>query len=178
MSKNIVILSGSPRKGGNTDILVDAFKEGAEAAGKNITLFRVADMKIGGCKGCEHCFDGGVCIQKDDMSRILDALRKADTLVLASPVYYMSVSAQLKLAIDRIFALVKEKKTITQAVLLMPCEDDDKDTAGGAVAMFERWLEYEKWENAGIIIVTGVNKPGDIAGHKELETAKALGRDI
>ena len=91
---NIVLLSGSPRKGGNTDRLAAAFIEGAESAGKSVTLFRVADMKIGGCLGCGHCFEEkGVCVQKDDMVGILNALGKADTIVLASPVYYFSVTA-------------------------------------------------------------------------------------
>ena len=100
MSKNIVLLSGSPRKGGSTDKLADAFIKGAESAGKSVALFRVADMAIGFCIGCSHCFDEkGVCILKDDMQTILDAIRKADALVFASPVYYCSVSAQLKLVL-------------------------------------------------------------------------------
>ena len=179
VSNNIVILSGSPRKGGNTDTLAAAFKEGAESAGKSVTLFRVADMKIGGCQGCEVCFkQNGVCVQKDDMPQILNVLRKADALVLASPVYYFNVTAQLKLAIDRIYALLREKKTIKRAVLLMACGDDDSGVAKGAVGMYKEWLSYEEWEDAGVIIATGVHKPGEIAGHKALEQAKALGRDI
>ena len=76
---NIVLLSGSPRRGATTDKLTAAFIEGAAAAGNNVTLFNVSDMKIGGCIGCGHCFkQTGVCIQKDDMQVILDALRKAD----------------------------------------------------------------------------------------------------
>ena len=179
LSKNIVILSGSPRKGGNTDILAAAFKEGAESAGKSVTLFRVADMKIGGCVACEFCHkEKGSCFQKDDMTQILDALRKADALVLASPVYYMSVSAQLKLAIDRVYALAHEAKSIKRAAMLLVCADDDSSTAEGAVGMYEGWLDYEKWEDAGILIVTGLHNPGEIAGREELEKAKALGCDI
>ena len=68
MSKNIVLLSGSPRKGGNTDKLAGAFIKGAESAGKSVTLFRTADMTINFCIGCSHCFEEkGVCIHKDDM---------------------------------------------------------------------------------------------------------------
>jgi multimeric flavodoxin WrbA len=89
MSENIVLLSGSPRKGGNTDRLAVAFIEGAESAGKKVTLFRVADMTIGGCLGCDHCFkEKGVCVQNDDMIMILNALRKADAIVFASPIYF------------------------------------------------------------------------------------------
>ena len=89
MSRNIVLLSGSPRKDGNTDKLASAFIEGAESSGKTVKTFRVADMKIGGCVGCKVCFkQGGVCVQKDDMTQIIDVLRKADTIVFASPVYF------------------------------------------------------------------------------------------
>lgn len=186
MSKNIVILSGSPRKGGNTDLLVEAFKDGAESAGKSVALFRVADMKIGGCTGCEYCLtkEKAVCFQKDDMPQILDALREADAMVLASPVYYFNVTAQLKLAIDRIYAISSAEKRIKRAALLMTCADADSGTAKGALGMFENWIEYQnahfepKWENAGILIVTGVHKGGAIAGRDELGQAIALGREI
>ena len=78
MSQNIVILSGSPRKGGNTDKLVAAFKEGAESARKNVTVFRTADMSISGCLGCRHCFSEKItCVQQDDMDTIWNALKKS-----------------------------------------------------------------------------------------------------
>ena len=95
MPKNIVILSGSPRKDAATDRLTAAFIEGAVGAGNAAACFRVADMNIGGCLGCGHCVKThGVCVQKDDMARIIDALWKADVLALASPVYYFGVTAQ------------------------------------------------------------------------------------
>jgi len=179
MSENIVILSGSPRMKGNTDILVATFTEGAESAGKKVTLFRVADMKIGGCLGCKYCVENkGVCAQKDDMLQILDALRKADALVFASPVYYFNVSAQLKPAIDRQYALVNDKTPIKRTALLMTCADDTSDTAGGAVAMYKINADYENWDNAGIIIVTGVSGKNDIDGRSELDDANKLGREI
>jgi multimeric flavodoxin WrbA len=122
MSKNIVVLSGSPRKGANTDIMVSAFVDGAKSAGKNVIVFRPADMKIGGCLGCGHCFnEPGTCAQNDDMSQILDALKTVDALVLASPVYFWGVTAQLKLAIDRTFALLKAKTAIKRAAMLLTC---------------------------------------------------------
>jgi len=181
MSKNIVVLSGSPRKGGNTDMLAAAFIEGAENAGKNVTAFRVADLNISGCTGCEHCFSNatkGVCFQKDDMPAVLNAVRKTDALVLASPVYNFDVTGQIKLALDRFYALLNEKIPVKRAMLLMACADEDAGTAGGAVNMYELWLKYQKWEDAGVLIVTGVHKPGEIAGRNELEKAKAMGRDI
>jgi len=176
MSKRIVVLSGSPRKDGNTARLTEAFIEGAEAAGKEISLFRVAGLQIGGCRGCGHCFKNqGVCIQQDDMQPILDALRKADALVLASPVYYFSVSAQLKLVIDRFFALLEIGMAVQRAALLMTCGDSSEDAAAPSISMFRQICEYQKWEEAGIIIAPSLHSPGEIEGRAELEQAKRLG---
>jgi multimeric flavodoxin WrbA len=179
MSGNIVILSGSPRKGGNTDQLAAAFIDGAREAGKQTALFRVADLKIGGCLGCEHCFNAqGVCVQHDDMPPILDALRKADALVLASPVYYFGVTAQLKLAIDRFFALLREGMPVKRAALLMACGDAADTAAASSIGMFRQICGYQKWEEAGIVIAPGVHNPGDIKGRPALEQAKGLGKSI
>ena len=179
MSENIVLLSGAPRKDGNTERLAAAFMEGAESAGKTVTKFRVADMQIGGCRGCEHCMkEKGVCVQKDDMSAILDALKQADAVVLASPVYYFNISAQTKLAIDRTFALLWIETPIKRAALLMTSGDESPDVAEAAVAMLTRICDYSKWENAGAVIAGGLHIPGEIDGRAELESARALGREI
>jgi multimeric flavodoxin WrbA len=178
MNRTIVVLSGSPRKKGNTERLAQAFMEGAQSVGKTVTHFRVADMRIGGCLGCGHCFkEQGVCVQQDDMLPILEALRKADTLVLASPVYYFGVSAQLKLAIDRFFALYQEGMPVQRAALLMPC-GASTDAADASIAMFRQIAEHLGWKEAGIIIAPGLHAVGEIEGRPELEQAKALGRSI
>ena len=179
MSVNIVVLSGAPRREGNTERLAAAFVAGAEAAGKKVTTFRTADMKIGGCKGCGHCLnEKGVCVQKDDMPGILDALRQADALALVSPVYFFDVSAQLKLAIDRTFALGSEVLPIKKAALLMTCADPSKDSANGAIVTYRSICAYLKWEDAGIIVATGLQTPGEIDGRNELDQAKAIGQEI
>jgi len=179
MSKNILILSGSPRKNGNTDRLVAAFKESAEAEGKSVTVFRTADLTIAACLGCSHCADGnGNCVHKDDMGAILDVFRTADAVVFASPVYWFSVSAQLKLAIDRTNAVPSDKTSIKRCALLLPFADESEDTANGAIVMYGYMLEYREWEDAGMIIVPGVEAKGDIDGREELELARRLAREI
>jgi multimeric flavodoxin WrbA len=178
MGNNIVVLSGSPRKGGNTDKLTAAFIEGAESAGKSVTCFRPADMNISGCRGCGHCFkETGVCVQKDDMRQILDALRKADTLVIASPVYYFGVTAQLKLAIDRTYATLKERLPVRQAALLVTC-GADTDAASPTVAMFRHISALQKWAEAGVIVAPRLHGADEINGRAELEEARKLGREI
>jgi len=179
MSSNIVVLTGSPRKAGNTEKLAAAFVEGAKAAGKNVTLFRTADMKIGGCRGCEHCFEEkGVCVQKDDMPPILEALKNADALVLVSPVYYYDISAQLKLAVDRTFALISVGTPIKKAALIMTCGDDSEKAAEGSVVTFNSICAFSEWEVAGVVIATGLHNPGEIEGRIELEKARSLGFNI
>ena len=179
MSVNIVVLSGSPRKDGNTTRLAEAFIEGAKAAGKNISLFRVAGLHIGGCRGCGHCFKHqGVCIQTDDMPPILDALRKADALVLASPVYYFGVSAQIKLAIDRFYALLEVGMPVKRAALLMTCGDSTEAAAASSISMFRQICAYQRWEEAGIVIAPGLHSPGEIEGRAELAQARRLGGSI
>ena len=179
MRKNIVILAGSPRKVSSTDKLTAIFVEGAKEAGHTVTVFRVADMNIGGCLGCGHCFqEVGVCVQKDDMQVILDALRKADTLVLASPVYYWGFTSQLKRVIDRTYALLKEGSSIKHAALLMTCGDDTDAAAEPSIAMFRRICTYLEWREAGIIVAPRIHDPQDIDGKPELEQAKQLGIQI
>ena len=179
MSDNIVVISGSPRKEGNTERLGAAFIDGAISAGKGVIVFRAADMKIGGCLGCEHCFqEKGVCAQKDDMTVILDSLKTADALVLVSPVYYFDISAQLKLAVDRTFALLSVGTPIKKAALLMTCGDDSAEAAEGAVVSYKAICSYSKWEDAGVIIATGLHKPGEIEGRSELKRAVDMGREI
>ena len=181
MSKSIVVLSGSPRKKGNTDKLAAAFIDGARSAGKEVALFRVADMKIHGCQGCGHCrTERGVCVQKDDMPPILDALHKADALVLASPVYYFGVTAQLKLAVDRLFALDDQKAPIKRIALLMTCGDARESVAQGAIVMLNEICDYYAWTSAGVIVAAGFPTGSgiDIEGREELERARALGREI
>ena len=179
MSKSIIVLSGSPRKDGNTARLAEAFIEGARVAGKETSLFRVADLQIGVCRGCGYCFKNkGVCVQKDDMVPILDMLRKADALVLASPVYYFNMTAQIKLAIDRFFALLELGMSVRRAALLMTCGDSSEAAAASSISMFRQICAYQKWEEAGIIIAPRLHNPGEIEGRVELEQARRLGEFI
>ena len=179
MSKNILILSGSPRKGGTTDKLVSVFQKGAEDAGKTVTTYRPADLDISGCRGCNHCFsNNGICIIKDDMTAILDIFKNADAVVFASPVYYFTVSAQLKLAIDRTYSVPGKSTAVQKSALLLTCGDSTSDAAEGAIVMYKHMLAYRKWEDAGVVLVTGLHSISDIDGRKELESARKLGQDI
>ena len=99
--KKVLILAGSPRKGGNSDILCDAFAKGAAEAGHQVEKIYVQQLRIGGCMACYGCRGTGVCVQRDDMASVLEKLIAADVIVLATPVYFYSMDGQMKTLIDR-----------------------------------------------------------------------------
>ena len=111
MSKKVLILSGSPRKGGNSDLLCGEFARGAQENGNEVEIIRVAAKKIAPCSGCYYCrAHNGECAHKDDMAEVLQKMIDADVIVMASPVYFYSIDAQLKAVIDRTVARWLEVK--------------------------------------------------------------------
>ena len=105
--KKIVVLSASPRKNGNTSAVADAFAKGASESGNTVTEVVLKDKTIGDCMGCGACQgNGGICVQKDDMTEIYEAMKSADVIALASPVYFYTWTSLMKRMIDRTFALV------------------------------------------------------------------------
>ncbi len=105
MEKKILILSGSPRKGGNSDQLCDEFAKGAIEAGNKVEKIFIRDKNIAYCMACYYCSThDGKCAIKDDMEEILDKIQAADVIVVASPVYFHDVNAQVKTVIDRCMA--------------------------------------------------------------------------
>ncbi len=101
MEKKVLILAGSPRVGGNSDLLCDEFARGAREAGRKVTKIYVQKQKIAGCLACYGCRSTGTCVQKDDMQNIIPQMIEADVIVLATPVYFYCMSGQLKTLIDR-----------------------------------------------------------------------------
>jgi multimeric flavodoxin WrbA len=179
MSKNIVILSGSPRKSGSTERLVVEFIAGAKNADKNVTEFRVADMKIAACRGCGHCFaNGGECVHKDDMPQIIEAMYQADAIVFASPVYYWNVTAQLKTAIDRFYSTLHKPTPIKTAALIMTCGNGADDAFDASVATYKRILKHQNWGDGGIVTANSLHAPEQLNGHAALQQARELGQSI
>ena len=125
--KKVLILSGSPRKGGNSDTLCDEFMKGAIEAGNEVEKIFVAGKNIGYCKACYACKDTGVCVIKDDMAEVLQKMLDADVIVLSSPVYFYSISAQLKAVIDRTVARWLEFRD-KEFYYIMTAAEDEKHT--------------------------------------------------
>ena len=101
MARKILILSASPRKGGNSDLLCDQFLRGAQEAGNQAEKIFLRDKKINYCTGCGTCFDTGKCVQEDDMAEVLDKMVAADVIAMATPVYFYTMNGQMKTLIDR-----------------------------------------------------------------------------
>ena len=172
----IVILSGSPRKGGNTDILVEAFGEKAKAAGHALRIYRVASMTIHPCLGCDGCNPDGVCVQKDDMAEISEAIRGADVLLFASPIYWFSVSAQLKAVIDRLYSTAFSGSSVKKAALLLNSGSPDVFTP--AVEMYREIIAYLGWEDAGILLIPDMAEKGSMRTAPQLREVEALVRNL
>ena len=181
MGKTILILNGSPRKNGNTSALVEAFARGAEENGNKVVPVFLGDMTIHGCKGC---FGGGKnpdspCVQKDDMEKLYPVYRQADVVVLASPLYYWSISGQLKTAFDRLFAVAEcdpgYRNPPKESVLLMAAEGHGFEES---LYWYDRLEQHIGWKSLGKVLCGGVMAVGDIQGRPELEEAYRLGRSV
>jgi len=175
----IVVISGSPRKNGNTEQLADAFIKGANEAGNHVEKFHVSDYKISGCLGCQYCQKHeGQCVQKDDMQIIYDALYRADVIVFATPLYWAGMSGQIKLVIDRLYASAARPFPISSAVLLMPFGATSPSDTDAVVAQYHEMLRYTRWQNKGTLLASGMLSKNDIAESPYLEEAEALGKSF
>lgn len=104
--KNVLIISASPRKNGNSQMLCEQFRKGALEKGHQVELVRLTDLNIGFCRACDACMrNGGTCILKDDMAKVLELYQRADVLVLSTPVYFYGISAPMKMFIDRTYPI-------------------------------------------------------------------------
>lgn len=180
MSKKILILTGSPRKNGNSDVLADAFMKGAQEKGHTVNKIEVAGLNISGCNACEMCWtEDGACVQCDDMTEIEPLLESADVLVLVSPLYFFGISAQLKAAIDRLCAYCvgncKKSLNIKESALIMCGACDEERFFSGAIDTYRYTADYMKWKDRGVLIVTNVTAKGDVLQGDWLSKAEAFG---
>ncbi len=166
MSKNVLILSGSPRKGGNSDLLCDQFARGAKEAGNNVEKIRVSAK------------NDGECIQKDDMADILQKMIDADVIVFASPVYFYSIDAQLKAVIDRTVARWLEVEN-KEFYYIATMADEALSSADTTLACFRGYADCVKGAvERGVVIGSGVYAPGEIKSSPAFEQAYQTGRNV
>lgn len=181
MGKKILILTGSPRKNGNSFAMTDAFIQTAEQKGHTVTRFDTAMMKIDGCHACETCYSTGkACTFDDDFNQIAPAILDADVIVFTMPVYWYSIPAQIKGVIDRMFSLVIGGKDISgkECALIACCEENDMSVMDGVRIPIERSAKLNKWTMIGEVLIPNVLNIGDIEKTDGCEQAIALANKI
>ena len=165
MGKKIVVITGSPRKGGNSFAMTDAFIEAAQKKGHSVTRFDAAMKKLGGCHACETCYSTGrPCSFDDEFNALAPAILEADAVVFTMPVYWYSIPAQIKSVIDRLYSFCIGGKEIAgkRWGLICCCEEEDETVMDGVRIPMERTAALLKWECLGTVLVPGVLKVGDI----------------
>ena len=177
MSKKIVVITGSPRKNGNSFAMTDAFIQAAEAKGHTVTRFDAAMKNVGGCHACMTCYKTGkACSFDDDFNTIAPAILEADAVVFTTPVYWYSIPAQIKGVIDRLFSLVIGGKDVAgkECAMIVCCEEHEMDVMDGVRMPLERTAALLKWNMVGEVLVPGVLNEGDIAKTDGCAQAAAL----
>ncbi len=179
MNKNVVIISASLRKGSNSEMLAKEFAKGALEAGNKVETVSLREKSIGFCRGCLACLKLGKCVIGDDAVEIAEKMKNADVLVFATPVYYYSVSGQLKTMLDRANPLYGSDYRFTEVYLLATAAEDERNTVEGAQKAVQGWVDcFERSKLSGVIFAGGVNGAGDIAGHKGLAEAYEAGKNV
>ena len=180
MSKRILVLSTSPRIGGNSETLADVFIKGAEEAGHETKKICVYDKKIEFCKGCLGCQTTGKCILRDDAERIIAQMKAMDVLVFATPIYFYEMSGQMKTLLDRTNPLFPAENEFRDIYLLATSADEEESSMEAAVKGLEGWIScFEKSRLAGVVRGTGADKKGAIEECGEaLSAAYEMGRNV
>lgn len=181
-SKNILIITGSARAQGNSELLAEAFATGARGAGHSVNVFHSGQERMEGCLACDACWSTGKpCVVDDNFDRLWPLLEQADMLVLCSPLYWYNYSGHIKNAIDRMYAYSKKDRQrdlkIKEAMLLMCAASWFKKSFDGAAESYRQMLGLQGWKDRGRLFVTSVNEKGAIVGNSALQTAEKMGRE-
>lgn len=179
MDKKVLIISSSPRKGGNSETLAEAFAKGAQEAGHQVEIVYLRKKQVGFCKGCLACLKLGHCVIQDDAVEIAAKMHDADVLVFATPVYYYSVSGQLKTMLDRANPLYDTDYAFTKSYLLATAAEDEPETVAGTVRTVQGWVDcFPRCQLVETVFAGGVNGVGEIVGHPALERAYQMGKEV
>jgi multimeric flavodoxin WrbA len=179
--KNIVVITGSPRKGGNTDLLAEAFREGAEGAGHKVDVFNAAEKLTKPCIACDQCYKNGVpCAHEPAFNELAALIEKGDVVVFATPLYFSDFSAQMKLAIDHLYGMGGSNhklEHVKESVLIV---DSMSPAASSKVlcAVYQQFTGHLGWKVAGQLIVGGMLEKGSAKKTGDLDKARKLGASL
>lgn len=178
MGKKVLVLSASPRKGGNSDLLCDQFVLGAKEAGHHTEKIFLRDKRIGYCTGCESCYISHKCVQKDDMAEILEKMLDADVVVMASPVYFYTMDAQMKTLIDRTVPRYEEI-TDKEFYFIVTAADTSKESMERTIDGFRGFtICLNGAQEKSILYGVGAWRKGDIIGSPAMKEAYEMGKNV
>lgn len=183
MAKRILVLTASPRKNGNSDQLAQSLIDGAQQAGHETFKLDTAFMNIGGCTACDQCWSkGAACVIDDDFHKLEPLLESCDVLVIATPVYWFSYPAQLKGAIDRLYAYGGSGGTrplaFKESILLLVGEDTKSMEYDLMTQAYKASMDFLGVTDLGVLWQGGLNKKDEVQGTAALEKAFELGRSL
>ena len=180
MTKKVLILSTSPRRGSNSEALAEAFARGASESGHEVELIALRDKELRFCRGCFACQKSGKCVIRDDMQEIVPKMEQADVLVFATPIYYYEMSGQMKTLLDRGNPLFVADYRFRQVYLLATAAEDEDFVPQRARSGLEGWVEcFPKARLAGLVFGGGVTETGEMKNYPEkLQAACTLGRSL
>lgn len=179
MCKNILVISTSPHKNGNSELLANEFARGALESGHKVEKISLYDKEIGFCKGCLACQKTLRCVIHDDADTIAQKMRVADTIVFATPIYYYEMCGQMKTMLDRGNPLYSADYSFREVYLLAAAAEEEESTIDGAVHGLNGWLAcFPKARLAGTVFGGGVSDAGEIKGHAALLKAYEMGKSV
>ena len=178
MCKKVLVLSSSPRKGGNSDTLCDQFIKGAQESGNDVEKIYLRNKRINYCTGCGTCNLQKPCPQKDDAAEVIDKMVKADVIVLATPVYFYTMSAQMKTLIDRSCARYTEI-TYKEFYFIIAAAENDKAMMERTIDGFRGLLDcLEGPQEKGTVYGIGAWKVGEIKDTPYMQEAYNMGKMV
>lgn len=178
MSKNVLVISTTLRKNGNSAMLANAFAQGAKEGGNRVDEVSLCGKKIEFCRGCLACQKTRKCVIKDDAIAIVEKMKAADVVAFATPVYYYEMSGQMKTLLDRANPLFDSDYKFSDIYLLSSAAEDDPHAVDGAEHGLGGWIAcFERASLKGVVRGVGATDAGDI-DPKYLEEARKMGRGV
>lgn len=177
--KNVIVVTSSPRKNGNSEILAQKFAEGAKSAGNQANIIAVRNMDLKFCTGCLYCNSHDKCVLNDGMNALYTSFQNADVIVFATPIYYYSVCGQLKTLLDRLNPLYVRKNKFKDVYLLATAADNDDSAMDGAIKDIQGWVDcFNGVTLKGVIRGVGATDKGEINNTSFPEQAYEMGKNI
>lgn len=158
----LTVITGSPHQNGTSALLADKFIEGATAAGHDVFRFNSAFEEVHPCIGCDRCRMNGPCVYQDSMEKLNPELLASNLVAFVTPLYYYSMSAQLKTVIDRFYANNSSLHVSKKAILMATAYNSSDWTFDALTDHYQTLLRYMGWENVGIVLARGCGTRSNI----------------